>query len=541
MNSIFGGLSVTDFAPDESPNDNALPKWKKITAPVNFYEAVTATVFVQSGTVSDVEMVPLANTTQVSEDLMLNAIQSVVWETVEGLEEGGAIKLGNNPNDDGKCCFPEKDAPNGTLHNEINVKVTLNVAIPPQMKGTLHLDWFDPDNPIGSLVEPTTNGHGLRDNYGSITLTPTMLEFTASDNGVKYALCTFVKAHAGDNYIVAVHPNEGVVEKYVLADEQQCYTAGSGVVGRTLLYPLVGGLFGGYALLPLVLQTQANTVWKSLWLELDGMKGPDPNIPMMDSPLEPDPSSLIAAMKDAHVEAKKVLPDRNPRPMAQHKKFLAKSDLINNFKDVSASCRDIKLEQVTNDYWCIHGIGAYTGTPIGALGVATYISDGGSFFLYWEAICAEVNKAPAMYIGNDQETKRKTLLSRTTYHEIMHYFGFEDIYNVGAILNKIANDTGKTVPELKSILEEHRGYIIPFVLDQRIKDLYHDPNHVQGPDAPWLDLLQAIGTFIMQDPTQGIMDFETLRSGVWNDIKLTPDQIKKIQSLSKPIPPGKAD
>jgi len=184
--TCFCNLSTDNFATPSTPlpMDNTKAPWKKVTASTDEYSSIKTSVYFGSGSCGG----GCTSGTPVPVDTMLNAIQSVVWETVEGLESGGAIKLGDNPNDDGKCCFPEKDAPNGTLHNEINIKVMLNAAIPPPMKGTLHLAWFDPDNPIGSLVEPTTNGDGTRDNYGSITLAPTTLEFTSADNGVKYAL-----------------------------------------------------------------------------------------------------------------------------------------------------------------------------------------------------------------------------------------------------------------------------------------------------------------------------------------------------------------
>ena len=85
-NTEFGGLSVTHFASGEAPDDTAHLKWKKINAVLGLYESITATVFVLSGSDSMVATVPLDNHKQLPEDVMLNAIKRVEWETIDGFD-----------------------------------------------------------------------------------------------------------------------------------------------------------------------------------------------------------------------------------------------------------------------------------------------------------------------------------------------------------------------------------------------------------------------------------------------------------------------
>jgi len=273
--SCFSGLAVEDFGSGEGPDSNAEPKWKKITGiitgvvpntyalPLGMAEEVKATVMFTNGGIFG---------TKNSVDVMINDIQSVSWEPVDS---NNKIKLGGNTtaNGGGQRCFPEKDSPNGGVNNEINVKVTLSQNVFTNVTSgtvTVHVDWFDPDNPVKStlLPTPTHNKQGKRDNSGTIAnFNSKTLTFTYPHNQVvtKWLISN---AYAGDNHIVAAHPNAGVIAKYEFATAN----APNGIfAGRTLMYPKPSG---GFEKLPGNMQTEMLTVWRTLWIERKQMANP---------------------------------------------------------------------------------------------------------------------------------------------------------------------------------------------------------------------------------------------------------------------------
>ena len=143
------------------------------------------------------------------------------------------------------------------------------------MWGSVHFAWFDPDNPIGSTKTPGgDSGNVVRDNHGSIqlTLNNPCVGFDDLSGTSSTRMFTIDPAHAGDNYIVAVHPNDGVVDEYVFENEDQYNTSNYyGVVGRTLLYPEPSAMFGDHTELPKAMQTKVLTVWRTLNVECDRM------------------------------------------------------------------------------------------------------------------------------------------------------------------------------------------------------------------------------------------------------------------------------
>ena len=415
---------------------------------------------------------------------------------------------------------------------------------------TLHLDWFDPDNPVGSLVAPTTNGSGTRDNYGSMILSPTTLEFTAADNSEKYVLCTFEydantkkSAHAGDNYIVAAHPNEDVLEKYVFANTQQEQLSTSikkAVAGRTLLYPESGGHFDGFETVHGNLQTPVLTVWRTLWVELDRMALLDPNPNGVPRPDEPNISLAESELAEACIDVQKVPEVWNPTTTAQSEEILGETTNP-NFKKISigdngaGGCRDTKLEQVSNSFWLVHGIGAYKCAWTGTTGYASSNKDGGSFFIFEGAIRSWVSTFTPppgkTFPGSTVNEKNDVQLVRTAYHEIMHYFGLNDVTrDIDVILNELAamNDVDKTFEELKDLLATHEGRIYEFFRNNY--DRYLNLANYPFP-PPW-----KAGD---GDPSQGIMDYITCAFGTPEQIKLKPHQIIQIQGIAKPRPYSK--
>ena len=134
--------------------------------------------------------------------------------------------------------------------------------MPREGKVKVHADWFDPDNPKGNTKQsPLLNveKHGQRDNHGEITsLSPNPLVFMSATNKVSIATCTIDPAHAGDNYIVAVHPNSETLSKYRFKSTN----------GKILQRP---NNSGGWVNLVQTMQTEMLTVWRTLWIELDQM------------------------------------------------------------------------------------------------------------------------------------------------------------------------------------------------------------------------------------------------------------------------------
>ena len=439
----------------------------------------------------------------------VTAIASVEWGPVDSCTN--AIQLGPNPpyNGGGLRCFPERSDPDpeSDNHNEILTLVTLAAPIPGGMTGTVHIDWFDPDNPRGSTITPSHNGPGLRDNRGDFAIDNTTLTF-ASGTQQQWATCTISPAHAGDNYIVAVHPNEGIVQlaeinplnnTIAIAYENENNGSGGNGSGGTSYHNLT--------------KSDMLTVWRTLWVELDQMAAPDvvanPQYVGMTQPPKPDISLLQTAMLAACVDVKELPVGLNTNSTAVFASVIGETTTP-GFQDISESCRDVTLDLVTESFWCVHGIGAYESDG-GYTGFASGDLDGGSFYVFRETIAMAVASNPFLVGGLGGQW------ARTTYHEVMHYFGFNDVY-ADDILEQLALASGKSLDYLINLLESHDGRIYEFFLN-------HFPNY--------MDLLEyPTGG----DPTQGIMDYCTLDSGTWEDIKLKPHQIVQIQQLTKPRP-----
>ena len=158
---------------------------------------------------SSVQWIPVAN---------LGTEQEVVnpgtaEETVYSL-----ARLQICPGCDEGSVWPQETGPDPFV--TVRVQVTINPALPADFPGTptVHVAWYDPDNTLGNVPSqpPAINGHGLRDNKVGSDLsveTPT-LEFDASDNGTKTSYHMISGSRFGDNFIVAVHPNQGVETSY---------------------------------------------------------------------------------------------------------------------------------------------------------------------------------------------------------------------------------------------------------------------------------------------------------------------------------------
>jgi hypothetical protein len=232
----FTGIS-TDVFSSGSPG-TVTPPWKKITSGIGLYLPVKAVVV--AGGVS-------LQGNNASADIVMNDIEQVEWEPVSesasvSNEQGTEMYLAELKTpatlnqiyyyDELWSIYPTfSPKPNEQALNQARVKVTLKQNIPSGMLGTVHLDWFDPKDwePYQNVTSNSGetwvsnsngDGHLKKDNRAALafsngtgTLTFGQSGFTTST--VRKAIVEFSEGF-GDNFIVAVHPNSGIAQKYRL-------------------------------------------------------------------------------------------------------------------------------------------------------------------------------------------------------------------------------------------------------------------------------------------------------------------------------------
>ncbi|MGN0930924.1 MAG: hypothetical protein ACI4NP_04330, partial [Thermoguttaceae bacterium] len=207
-----------------------------------------------------------------------NAVSSVAWENTpivstswETSSHLNLISDGSN----GVKAFVEQplNTSTGALNPEKNIataRVTLAVQLPAGMTGTVHVDWFDPDNPIGSTITASGYGKGKRDNHGTISqISSNVLTFD-SQTKTRLLTLTIDGGYAGDNYILAAHPNFGVMGRAEVRNNNVVVPSidnnASGGSSNS------GGSSGGdYVYAANLDKTSMLTVWRSLWVERDQM------------------------------------------------------------------------------------------------------------------------------------------------------------------------------------------------------------------------------------------------------------------------------
>jgi len=442
----------------------------------------------------------------------VTAIASMAWQPIDGVTN--KIRLAYSQaasgNGIGLQCFPEQDSPNASVNDQIDVKVTLAAPVPTGMTGTVHLAWFDPNNPKGSTKTPATNGKGTRDNHGSIKFvnSPTnllTLTFNTTTNvQTQLARMQFVKipggpsgadaAHAGDNYIVAAHPNKnpqgtaGIVDTWRFKSD-----------GVTLEYPVSTANGTEWKTLDDNHQTELLTVWRTLWVERDAMADPQATIAdgfdpakkgtgegqwntfvptpepkdfdLFLGPLRPGLAYLSMAMVAACIEVISV--DQSPANSSWITNDSATvnpgawdvytTPFVHNVDDhsgftgkwVSKKSRDVNINEPS--FWCLHAVGAYedkvgddydtTGSG-GILGRAFPGTD--AFLIYDETIRDMINTHP---LAKRTIPEIHLLVA---FHEVLHFFGFIDNVD-GDIMNTDINDANcwfrtPTIPSSVSTL-----------------------------------------------------------------------------------------
>ena len=361
-------------------------------------EPPTGNYFYTNGGV-DVKMkntVPSAKQPKVA----VTAIQSVVWDQGQDCW----IRFEDDPLNGGKRCFPEENV-YGTLNNTLYAKVTLAQQIPVGMEGTVYIAWFDPDNPIGSTITPSSYGaNTVRDNHGSITLNKTKLTFnTQQGTLVQSALATFPSAHAGDNYIIAAHPNAGIPNTFR-------FTAG----GKILRYQNSDGT---WTTLDANHQTKVLTVWRTLWAELDQLTmggSVFAGVPLIDGFVKTQLESACIDIKPYSPNPRPTTPGPLELPTTWDTWFTWYSP-----HSCADACRDIPPP--SNTFWTVHMIGAFKNannySGIHYSPVTTI------YIFHWKIM----DEAAAWNSANPNDTiSYDDCKRRVSLHEIGHAFGLDD-------------------------------------------------------------------------------------------------------------------
>ena len=349
-------------------------------------------------------------------DVSIHAIQSIQWlsRSASGTRGAGTpaeahlAKL--EAHGGAYRTFPEKTEPSPTSPNydKAEARVTITPAIPTDMEGTVHVALFDPNNPIGSTEIPTTDGHGVRDNHGSMSVSDgnNVVTLNAGET-IKSKGFAISPAHAGDNYIVAVHPKAGIASQYVFVDEQHHNTSNYyGTIGQTLLCQYPSFTFGDFAELPAALQTKTLTVWRTLNVERDVCVWPGRPNNNNGELLAPLDGFVATELALACVVTQEFTPNPNPGPTIKAEVNDAEErTAVQTGRDISGNC---------HEFWTVRILTAskngtdYGGFSPGANGISiTYAGIKGL--------------VDAWNVANPNDTADlTTIIRRTVLHEIGH-------------------------------------------------------------------------------------------------------------------------
>jgi hypothetical protein len=299
----------------------------------------------------------------------------------------------------------------GSLKNAATITVTVAHPIPTALQGTVHIDWFDPDNPIGSTKIPSDTNNiaaSIRDNHGIIlNLNPKTMVFNHNSSTRQSAKLNIGNAYAGDNYIIAAHPNSGVLSKAKIDSDSNitvpAATQGSG--GSP------SGGSGGAQGIPLD-KSPTLTVWRTLWAEKD----------VMTHNLETADAALIDGfvkwqLAGACIDLKEYSPNLSvtiagdvPRP-----------DWTQTLHDKYSAIRNSPFTSDT--FWTVHTIGAFEHeSDLHSEFVIPPNSNNplNTIYIFNTKIQASYPSSPENPDSNS--AKRGTLL-----YELGHAFGLEDV------------------------------------------------------------------------------------------------------------------
>ncbi len=266
----------------------------------------------------------------------------------------------------------------------------------------MHIDWFDPNNSIGSTKTPsvTNNKAGsIRDNHGTIlSLAPKTLTFNQNNVVHRIAKLNIGNAHAGDNYIIAAHPNSGVLQEAVIDPSSNISvpveTQGSG--GSP------SGGSGGAQAIPLD-KSPTLTVWRTLWTERDQVTVP-PAYPEAGLPLI---NGVVATeLARACVDVKEYLPNQNVNVVGEFFRPAWSTDVKNQYSAASNSF------EPSNTFWTVLMIGAFK-----------HVNG------YWGSFNENMAFVYNSQIDSDFQDQGERVSARqvVALHELGHAFGLDDI------------------------------------------------------------------------------------------------------------------
>ena len=357
---------------------------------------------------SNVATLTQQNTEETAADrprVAITEVQRVVWE--EPTDSSRPTRLQDDPQDSGTAqrFFPEQLSPtSNVVANQIGATVTFAAPIPTGMEGTVSLELFDPANPYCSVTTPTFPypiSSGKRDNNGAAELSTIELTFNQSlGTSKRSATLTVTQANAGDNYVVAAHPNASGVDRYWITETFEEDT--EQLSGSPIMRP--NDENNASVALAENLQTPKLTVWRTLWVEYDYMtlEGVTVAAPTF-------PAQVKEHLTNACIDAQTYL--FNLTPSVEGTALLPQDwDDAENYAD---ACRNIS--SATPNLWTLHIIDAfYLEEKPKTLG--GHYENQNTIFIFNQAIQQRHSNYFAM-------AKNTVLL-----HEIGHAFNLDD-YN----------------------------------------------------------------------------------------------------------------
>ncbi len=351
-----------------------------------------------------------------------NAVSSVAWENAPIVSTPGETSSHLNLISDGSNgykAFVEQplNTSTGALNPEKNIataRVTLAVQLPVGMTATVYVDWFDPDNPIGSTITASGYGKGKRDNHGTISqISSNVLTFNAV-TGTRFGFVTLTinGGYAGDNYILAAHPNFGVIGRAEVRNNNVVVPSidnnASGGSSNS------GGSSGGdYVYAANLDKTSMLTVWRSLWVERDQMTFTFPTGSVQTADHVLIDGFVKTELACACVDVREYTP--NLRTEFQGAEV---------FADLNSSgfllVRDSPTP--TESFWTVYSLGAFRADTTNE--VVGCFKRNILLVYQWtlEAKRLTWNEArPDLQIEDSSDCSR-----RTTLHELGHAFGLDD-------------------------------------------------------------------------------------------------------------------
>lgn len=362
-----------------------------------------------------------------------NAVSSVAWENAPIVSTPGETSSHLNLISDGSNgvkAFVEQplNTSTGALNPEKNIataRVTLAVQLPAGMTGTVHVDWFDPDNPIGSTITASGYGKGKRDNHGTISqISSNVLTFD-SQTKTRLLTLTIDGGYAGDNYILAAHPNFGVMGR-------------AEVRNNNVVVPVIdnnasggssssGGSSGGDDAYVTLDKTSMLTVWRSLWVERDQMTYTSVTGSVEIADPVPIDGIVSSELARGCITIRGDSP--NTRPTVPGIYSYGSTEESQNYTE----SRDLAMP--TNTSWTLLSVGGFNSDICAGFFVSNNI------VVFSDLIILEVQDwnrdHEASYSSSDA-------VRRTALHEIGHAFGLGDI----------------TLDEGEEITDDHVGIMV---------------------------------------------------------------------------------